>query len=149
MCEEMGDSAENFDETDYETDEETLVHVSVSGTLQEDLRNLKSSEFSFIDINSVKPLVVIGNQIFSGEYQDCVGTSVFFTQSDNNHQEDKVFQRHCFKSVDYFDKTRKKLILKRVFLNKKCKNGQEPISTRDSPASDNQDTEKCKDREQK
>ena len=29
-----------------------------------------------------------------------------------------VFQRQCFKSVEYFNKTRKKLILRRVFLNK-------------------------------
>ena len=48
-----------------------VVHVSVSGTLQEDLRNLKPNEFSFIDVSSEKPLVVIGNQIFSGEYQVC------------------------------------------------------------------------------
>ena len=29
-----------------------------------------------------------------------------------------VFNRHCSKSVDYFNSTRKKLVLKRVFLNK-------------------------------
>ena len=29
MCEEMGDSAENFDETDYETDEETLGTIKL------------------------------------------------------------------------------------------------------------------------
>ena len=46
--------------------------MTVTGTLQEDLRNLKTNEFSFIDINSQKPLVVIGNQIFSGEFQVAV-----------------------------------------------------------------------------
>ena len=45
------------------------VHVTIAGTLQEDLTNIKSSEFSFIDINTEKPLVVIGNQVFTGEYQ--------------------------------------------------------------------------------
>lgn len=29
-----------------------------------------------------------------------------------------VFNRHCSKSVDYSNSTRKKLVLKRVFLNK-------------------------------
>jgi len=129
---EIGNSAENCDETDYETDEEALVHVTIAGTLQEDLRNLKPSEFSFIDIDREKPLVVIGNQIFSGEYQDSVGTSVFFTQSENSKHHDKVFNRHCSKSVDYFNSTRKKLVLKRVFLNKKSKTGQEPNSGQDS-----------------
>ena len=31
-----------------------------------------------------------------------------------------VFNRHCSKSVDYSNSTRKKLVLKRVFLNKGC-----------------------------
>lgn len=31
-----------------------------------------------------------------------------------------VFNRHCSNSVDYSSSTRKKLVLKRVFLNKEC-----------------------------
>lgn len=129
---ESGSSARKFDETDYETDEEALVHVTISGTLQEDLRNLRPGEFSFIDVEREKPLVVIGNQVFRGEYQDGVGTSVFFTQSENTQHQDKVFNRHCSKSVDYSNSTRKKLVLKRVFLNKKSKTGQEAYPGRDS-----------------
>jgi hypothetical protein len=63
--------------------------VTISGTLQEDLRNLRPGEFSFIDDEREKPLVVIGNQVFRGEYQDGVGTSVFFTQSENTQHQDK------------------------------------------------------------
>jgi len=43
-----------------------------------------------------------------------------------------VFNRHCSKSMDYSNSTRKKLVLKRVFLNKKSKTGQEPYPGRDS-----------------
>ena len=43
--------------------------MTIAGTLQEDLTNIKASEFSFIDINTEKPLVVIGNQVFTGEFQ--------------------------------------------------------------------------------
>jgi hypothetical protein len=43
-----------------------------------------------------------------------------------------VFNRHCSKSVDYSNSTRKKLVLKRVFLNKKSKTGQEAYPGRDS-----------------
>lgn len=125
MDEENEKSAQNSDDSDYETDEEALVHVTIAGTLQEDLTNIKASEFSFIDINTEKPLVVIGNQVFTGEFQDSVGTSVFFQQADNFQREDKVFGRHCARTVDYFNLTRKKLVLKRVFLNKKSKSGQE------------------------
>ena len=63
------------------------VHVTIAGTLQEDLTNIKASEFSFIDINTEKPLVVIGNQVFTGEFQ--VGNlktfKLCFVLDKNNH----------------------------------------------------------------
>ena len=64
------------------------VHVTIAGTLQEDLTNIKASEFSFIDINTEKPLVVIGNQVFTGEFQ--VGDlrtfeTLFWIKNRNNH----------------------------------------------------------------
>lgn len=135
-------SAQNIEDSEYETDEEALVHVSVSGTLQEDLRNLKFKDFSFIDINSRAPLLVIGNQIFSGEYQDCVGTSVFFTQSENDQQQDKVFNRQCTVSVDYCNSTKKKLILKRVFLNKKSGSGKESSQGNNQGSEDSSSSKK-------
>jgi len=135
MDEENEKSAQNSDDTDYETDEEALVHVTIAGTLQEDLTNIKSSEFSFIDINTEKPLVVIGNQVFTGEYQDAVGTSVFLQQSENAQHQDKVFSRQSTRTVDFYNLTRKKLVLKRVFLNKKSKRGQEEDS--DQPGKGN------------
>ena len=62
------------------------VHVTIAGTLQEDLTNIKASEFSFIDINTEKPLVVIGNQVFTGEFQ--VGGDLqtcVLDKNENNH----------------------------------------------------------------
>jgi len=141
MDEENEKSAQNSDDTDYETDEEALVHVTISGTLQEDLSNIKSNEFSFIDINTEKPLVVIGNQVFTGQFQEAVGTSVFFQQADNSQHQDKVFSRHCARTVDYFNLTRKKLVLKRVFLNKKSGSTQEADDTDQAGKGNNQDSE--------
>jgi len=108
-------------ESDYETEEECLIHVSVSGILQEDLSHLTTDQFSFLDIDSDRPLVTIGNQVFVGEYQDTVGTSTFFTQSENTAVRDQVFSRKPGLEIKYFNSTRKKLVLKRVFLNKKNK----------------------------
>lgn len=104
---------------DYETDEECLVHVAVSGILQEDLTHLTKDQFSFIDIDNQRPLVTIGNQAFIGQYQDSVGTSVFFKSSESVAPRDAVFSREPVTQVKYLDSTRKKLVLKRVFLNKK------------------------------
>jgi general transcription factor 3C polypeptide 6 len=125
----MGDTAVagHTEDSDYETDDECLIHVSVSGILQEDLSHLTSEQFSFLDIHSDRPLVTIGNQVFVGEYQDTVGTSVFFTQSENTTARDQVFSRKPGIEVKYFNSTRKKLVLKRVFLNKKNKPLKEKI----------------------
>jgi len=108
-------------DSDYETDEEQLVHVSVSGILQEDLSLLPRDQISFLDIASARPLVTIGSQAFVGEYEDSVGTSVFFKQSPAKGVRDPVFGRHPATQVSYEEHTRKKLQLKRVFLNKKPK----------------------------
>ena len=105
----------------FQTDDECLIHVSVSGILQEDLSHLTTDQFSFLDIHSERPLVTIGNQVFVGEYQDTVGSSVFFTQCENTTARDQVFSRKPGIEVKYFNLTRKKLVLKRVFLNKKNK----------------------------
>jgi len=107
------------EDTDYETDEEGFVHVSVSGILQEDLSHLTPDQFSFIDIDSERPLITIGSQAFVGSYEDTVGTSVFFTASKSQDTQDPVFGRPASKQVELLSSTRKKLILKRVFLNKK------------------------------
>ena len=76
--------------------------------------------------------MTIGSQAFVGEYEDAVGTSVFFKQSTDKGVRDPVFGRHPATQVSYEEHTRKKLQLKRVFLNKKLKlesNNTEPESS--------------------
>lgn len=76
--------------------------------------------------------MTIGSQAFVGEYEDAVGTSVFFKQSTAKGVRDPVFGRHPATQVSYEEHTRKKLQLKRVFLNKKLKlesNNTEPESS--------------------
>lgn len=133
----MGDASTFALDSDYETDEEQLVHVSVSGILQEDLSQLPRDQISFLDIASARPLVTIGSQAFVGEYEDSVGTSVFFKQSPAKGARDPVFGRQPATQVSYLEHTRKKLQLKRVFLNKKpkldAKNTEPPNSDQKSP----------------
>ena len=94
-------------------------------------------QISFLDIASARPLVTIGSQAFVGEYEDAVGTSVFFKQSPAKGARDPVFGRQPATQVSYLEHTRKKLQLKRVFLNKKpkldAKNTEPPNSDQKSP----------------
>ena len=103
-------------DSDYETDEEGLVHVSVSGILQEKLSCLSRDQFSFLDIQSSQPLVTIGGHVFVGSHEDSMGSSVFFTQSPNFRDHDQVFKRESPSQVSYLAATRKKLQLKKIFL---------------------------------
>lgn len=102
-----------------QTDEEGLVHVCVSGILQEDLSTLSRDQFSFLDLQSSAPLVTIGSQAFVGTFEDTIGSSVFFSQAPNTVVKDAVFGKEPATQVAYLASTRKKLQLKRVFLNKK------------------------------
>lgn len=110
-------------DSDYETEEETLLHVEVSGLLQEDLRLSSSTPVRFIQLDSDQPLVQVGNQVFIGEFQDTVGTSLFFSQSENREEVDPVFGRQITTKVEYLNSSRKKLKLKRVFLKGKQETG--------------------------
>ena len=155
-----------------QVESECLLHVSVSGLLQEDL-NL-ASDLRFIQLDSDKPIVQVsrvqaiiilskvripllqrlhnqitiyltinwnysisffnipfdnfsdwfyylqvGNQVFEGEYEDTVGTSLFFSATENTEPADPVFGNKVPYNLTYLDSTRKKLKLKRVFLKAK------------------------------
>ena len=61
----------------------------------------------------------VGNQVFEGEYEDTVGTSLFFSATENTEPADPVFGNKVPYNLTYLDSTRKKLKLKRVFLRAK------------------------------
>ena len=108
----------------WETDEETLVHVHISGVFQEDL--CKQKQAKFIGLDSEEPVVQLGNQVFAGKYQDIVGTALFFEEKKDKEEEnrsDPVFENPD-KKVDlkYKCKTNRRLVLKRVFLKEKAMN---------------------------
>lgn len=107
-------------DSDYELEEEVVVHVEVAGVLQDDLSHHNQSQFHFVDIDSSRPLVQIGNQVFVGEYRDTIGTSVFFRLAEAGAgAADPVFGHDQPARVAATDTTNKKLVLKRVFLKPK------------------------------
>lgn len=122
------DQQVDFDDG-WETEEEELVHVELSGIFQDDLRRDPDLVCKFIGLDREEPLVQLGNQIFSGRFEDTVGTSVFFKQGVISDEEaakkDPVFDRSSDNKIDYLCKTDTKLVLKRVFLNAKTKQQQQ------------------------
>lgn len=117
------------EDSDYETEEECDVHVSVSGLgLQDHLATIPREQITFLDIASPRPLVTIGGQAFVGEYEDSVGTSLFFQRAAAAAASDQVFGRQLAGEVSFLAHTRKKLKLKRVFLTKKPQATDKPKS---------------------
>lgn len=113
-------SDEDDDDDDWETDDEQLVHVQLSGIFQDDLGRDPSILTRFVGLDTARPIVQIGDQVFEGKYSHIVGTSVFLrTAARDPERVDPVFDRLPSKRVEYLCKTNKKLTLKRVFLKRK------------------------------
>lgn len=113
-------------DSDYETEEETLLHVEVGGILQEDLRLATAAHLKFIDIESAEPLVQLGSQVLAGSYQDTLGTSLFFLKESGappSGGHDPVFGREVKTNVSFVAASRKKLLLKRVFVKERPTGG--------------------------
>ena len=119
------------------------------------LRNV--TEVFVIRAESCQPLVQIGNQVFAGSYQDTLGTSLFFSQADRPPGDhDPVFGRAVKKRLSFLAATRKKLLLKRVFLKErqsgvetekdtetKCETAGAARSSDSSAAAASLDTQGC------
>jgi general transcription factor 3C polypeptide 6 len=111
-------------EDEWETDDEQLLQVELSGFFQDDLRKNPDLHTKFVGLDTDEPIVQLGSQVFAGKYAETVGTSVFFKAQDSAEtvevgKSDPVFSNKPTVPVEYFCKTDRKLQLKRVFLSKK------------------------------
>ena len=80
--------------------------------------------FSFFDLDSIQPRVRVGSMVFAGQYQDPIGTSVFFQRLPSSSNQagfrDEAFgKKHPETGVSFKAVTRKMLCLERVLLIKK------------------------------
>ncbi len=132
---------ESDPEGGWETEEEELVHVELSGTFQDDIGRQPGILTKLVGLDTERPIVQIGgqvrdlhfftsvvlyetscslSQVFEGKYVQSAGTSVFLRPSDRDTEgADQVFDKLPSKQVEYLCKTDKKLVLKRVFLNRR------------------------------
>jgi general transcription factor 3C polypeptide 6 len=111
------------DSDGWETEEEQLVQVELSGFFQDDLSKNPKLHTKFVGLDTEQPVIQLGNQVFAGKYTETIGTTVYFkasrTDSDDVDKADPVFDNKPTEPVEYFCKTDRKLLLKRVFLGSK------------------------------
>lgn len=148
---------QNSDE--WEVDNEELLHVEINGIFQDILPSYENNSASinnsneivqFLGLDSSEPIAQIGGTVegaegasstfFSGHYENTVGTSTFFALENSNSEEigakgDQVFfeesEPSLAKKIRYVCKADKKLVLKRVFLNKKTNPDTEEVREED------------------
>ncbi|ESP02456.1 hypothetical protein LOTGIDRAFT_237960 [Lottia gigantea] len=91
--------------------EETTVVVELNGLTDTEFLKKDNVQCKVLGINTEKPLLQLGTNIFSGEYKDSVGTYLLLNK--------KSEQDAGVSDVEYHSKTTKTLVMHRTFLNEK------------------------------
>lgn len=99
-------------------EEEQLVVAELSGMIGSDLLSSRQSTCKIVDIDSEQPMMQVGRYLFAGEYEDAIGTCVFFEEDGANSKPALKYKCH----------TMKKLMLQRTFLSERKED--EPVSNR-------------------
>ncbi|XP_068169858.1 general transcription factor 3C polypeptide 6 [Antennarius striatus] len=94
-------------------EEEQLVVVELSGIINNDCLSKSRGTCKILDIASEKPMMQIGPYVFSGEYEDTLGTCVLFEEGP------KKGNSSSGPDLKYTCHTGKKLMMQRVFLTEK------------------------------
>lgn len=69
------------EETQKEEEEETLVLIQFTDLDDANYCEQFSNKFKSIDISNKNPIIQIGNRLYSGEYQNNIGTYLFFEEN--------------------------------------------------------------------
>ncbi|XP_056273420.1 general transcription factor 3C polypeptide 6 isoform X2 [Pseudoliparis swirei] len=110
-------------EDEWEEEEEVVV-VELSGIINNDFMSKCRGTCKILDIDSEKPMMQVGPYVFSGEYEDTLGTCVLFEEGPQKKNADRGPE------LKYICHTVKKLMMQRIFLVEK-KEGETSTGSRD------------------
>ncbi|GAB0088603.1 hypothetical protein DMENIID0001_030600 [Sergentomyia squamirostris] len=97
--------------------EEIYLYVDFNSIpLSDEFNDPDELKFKIVGLESENPVIQINNKFFKGEYQDTIGTNLFFEQEGNQPEFDAVFRKNPEKTYKYMTKTNKSLVMKRIFL---------------------------------
>ena len=105
--------------------EEFLVLLEFTDSNEAKYSQENSNKFKVLEIENRNPIIQIGNRLYSGEYQNNIGTYLFFQQNlvTNKNSEEEI--GITTSSSSYSGKTYKKLVLNRLYIKPKEKNFEE------------------------
>lgn len=100
--------------------QETTVVVELSGIIDRDWAANIGDKCKILGMESEQPVMQLDRYIFTGEYQDAIGSHVLLEQkSDEDDTDEEDTDAGPRKRLEYSCKTHKKLSMKRAFLVEK------------------------------
>ncbi|XP_067323192.1 general transcription factor 3C polypeptide 6 isoform X2 [Anolis sagrei] len=108
------------EEVEEEEEEEQLVMVELSGIIDSDFLEKCDNKCKILGIDTERPILQVDRYVFTGEYEDTLGTCMVF-EEDNDHVDADGNQKVELK---YKCHTMKKLNMTRTLLTEK-KEGEE------------------------
>ncbi|XP_046578116.1 general transcription factor 3C polypeptide 6-like isoform X2 [Haliotis rubra] len=102
-------------EDEYGEWEETLVVAELSGLIDSETLKKDNLKCEVLGIDTDRPVLQIENYVFAGEYEDAIGTAMIF----KGIPADPSAPDSDLKDLEYVCSTRKKLVMKRAFLQSK------------------------------
>lgn len=93
-----------------EIEQEILVLIQFTDSDDAKYCEKFSGQFKSIEITKPNPIIQIGNRLYQGEYQNNIGTYLYFEENKSEDQKTEY---------DYYGKSFKKLILTRLFVEEK------------------------------
>ena len=115
----MTDNTQDSD-SEYE-EEETMILIELHGVIDSEIFTRDRFEkFAILGIDTEKPILQVENFVFTGEYEDTMGTALILEEDDKKVKKcDPVFCKKPPKKLNYVCKSNKNLIMKRVFVTQK------------------------------
>ncbi|CAH1401928.1 unnamed protein product [Nezara viridula] len=118
---------------DFEGESEDLLIYMDFNTKIEDVFFASDKDFKIIGLDSQKPVLQLGNQVYQGEWRDTVGTHLFFEEVEENKQNtDPLFSENPEKTMSFRFKTDKLLHMSRIFLKPNVEKETESLLNEDS-----------------
>jgi hypothetical protein len=99
-------------------EEEFLVLIEFTDSNEAKYSQENSNKFKVLEIENKNPIIQIGNRLYSGEYQNNIGTYLFFNQNNSKISGEEEEEKEE-ETTSYSGKTYKKLVLNRLYLKPK------------------------------
>lgn len=103
--------------------EESLLLIEFTGNTGDDAINQENNvSMKILGVESEEPIIQMGKQLYRGEYQDSLGTELFFREVEGEHSTDTLFDTKMKTKLEYCGKTSKKILIHRAFVENRESN---------------------------